>query len=82
MLTFCRKKIKCCNLFRVSSFLTVNALDYTYFKVSNHWKLSIVLSRTPMKFLPVCFPYELVDSRISIGCWIEIASMLLNGFLI
>ena len=27
-------------------------------------------------------PYDLVDYKIFIGCWIEIASMLLNGFLI
>ena len=45
-------------------------------------KLSIILSCTPLKFHLVCFPYELVDSRIFIGCWIEIASMLLNGFLV
>ena len=45
-------------------------------------KLLIILSCTPMKFLLVCFPYELVDSKIFIGCWIEITSMRLNGFLI
>ena len=45
-------------------------------------KLSIILSCTPIKFLLVSFPYELVDSRIFIGYWIEIASMLLNGILI